>query len=155
MKKYTHQELNAMPHSQLLRVAVEHARRYDELVQDQPEKYEWDMETWLEVDPGLCSACMAGAMMFFSFQDEVGPAGAGCFVPRPSEGWAWAERVDNLRMGNFTDLTGDCSPVVSKRIAETFDLMIRSAYILPDPVPGRLTWDGYEKFADLLEEEGL
>ena len=158
-----HAKLDGMKPSELLRLAVKDCRAYDELVKKDPKHHEWEMGLWVHFMPDTqtCSACMAGAVLHQRFDEITLVDTSNGDSPRD---WMWA--VDAMRAGVFDSLMerlavgDDEKHVVQVRLNERFDALRREASIqealgnkrLPSR---RLTWEGYDQLADVLEEEGL
>ena len=131
---FTDDELNELPLSQLLRLAVWHGVAYDELVASDG-RYEWDMDTWLDSDPdpgGVCYACLAGAVL-------VGLNRAPEYVCFAASDWM--ARIDDIRFG-----------VMVEKAPKAIPDLIESSY---SGDLGRAPWETYLQAADMLQAEGL
>ncbi len=134
---FTNDELKKMPLSQLIRLSVWHGVAYDRLVEG--DGYEWDMGTWLFLDPstGTCSACVAGAVM-------LGMGGRSHFdqddVPE------WMDTIDDVRVGAIDH--NPCMPSPLDWAIVEANILIQKHW---SPCVGRAPWNIYIEAADILQ----
>lgn len=141
MNDLSDRELNLMNQSELLRVAVEHGRVYDELVKADPEKFKWDMNTWIsQTDGGVCWACLAGAVLYSRDRRRT-------FADTPPY---WCHDINRLRVGEFD--TGDADGELVKTVDSLLDQPENVEHYRQH---GRFSWETYTEFADILEKAGL
>ena len=132
----THESLNAMKQSVLLRVAIEAAITFDRLV-DSNDRYEWDMGVWYRVDM-KCRACMAGAVMHAN-----GLIGA----PR-----AWALGIDRMRSGHY--YRHDSHYGIAAAELRFWTLYNANHANGIKPPSNYLTWLQYSEIAGILAAQG-
>ncbi|MEM6367804.1 MAG: hypothetical protein AAF851_05810 [Myxococcota bacterium] len=142
-RHYTNAELNLMPDSRLLRLAVKDAK----LCEADP-NYIMRMNKWHTWHDHLkrCAVCLAGSVMAKSLDTPLQHTVFSC-----SEEHGWAYRLDGLRTGDFGHAVAAASVEQRKAMGRVYRHI--SDYL--DPNKMRAPWAVYLEAADMLEAVGL
>lgn len=142
----SNRQLDELPLSRLIRLAVLHGTEFDKLVQSDPERFRWDMSVWLRESDGVCSACMAGAVLY----------GQGLTTTDVwNNGVEWCRNLNAVRIGCFSyDATSfgvDLGCADMSAIEALVGVAEEDFYLEHDRFP----WRVYMGWADILERAGL
>lgn len=137
--------------SDLLDVAIDDCEAYDKLVEEQPERFAWDMRAWVEDKDGRCCVCMAGAMVR---RCGMPPIDRYTNIGKRfgEDLWEKMKAIDYMRIGFLPHRFSTPSERYDFR-SRFYELAAEhsSFYCAND----RLPWPAYRELATKLREMGL